>query len=199
MKFKPTIQVHKYAKYYRDSLLIDTGPLLLYFLGEFDAKNGTGFVEELQNKSSYYTQLDYEFLKKFIQIIQFKRLLITPNIFHEFYKHVQMLLGDKKLYDFFQYNKPLLELLTEEHVPKNKLICHPYFEKLEIGELSLYMLKENEKFCAILTDDKRKTESLFNEENKKVLLILVEDAISHIINGPIPSCSILILLLKGEK
>ena len=188
MKFNPQETLHnkKYIKHYRQGLLVDTYPLLLYFIGEFDEKNGTNFVEKLQNKSNYYTKQDYLFLKQFIQVIQFKKLLITPHIFHEFYKHASTVLDKQQFYAFFDYNKDMLELLNEESIHKNKLMSHPYFKKLEIGELSLYMLKEDETFCAILTDDERKTLPLF-EGDKKVLLILVNDAISHMMNGPIPN------------
>ncbi|MBU2104546.1 MAG: hypothetical protein KKF67_02105, partial [Nanoarchaeota archaeon] len=156
--------------------------LVLYFLGEFDKKNKTNFVNLWKKGNMPYTYEDYLFFKQFLGNMPFERLCITPHIFHEFYKHIQRILPKDRFYPFFQHNIDLLVQLSEEHVNKNDLMIHHFFDKLEIGEHSLYLLKKEEIPCVILTDDEREMPKIF-QDDKDVLLILMKDAIRKMINS----------------
>lgn len=180
MQFEPDKSIYIYSKFFREGILIDTSPLLIYFLGEYDKHHNTSFIEKWKKGDKSYTYLDYSFLKEFLKI-PFEKLYITPHIFHEFYKHLQQIIPKDKFHKFFEHNINLLIQLTEEYVDKNDLMTHYLFDKLEIGEHSLYMLKKEEKPCVILTDDERKTLPIF-EEDEEVLLVFVSDAIRYVMN-----------------
>jgi len=182
MRFNPQDSIFDYSKFFRCGILIDTSPLIIYFLGEFDKNYNTSFIKEWKRRNKAYTHLDYVFLKKFLGTIPFEKLYITPHIFHEFYKHLQnILLPKEKFYQFFKYNIDLLMQLKEEYVDKNDLMNHCFFNKLEIGEHSLYILKKEDDPCVILTDAERQTLFCF-EKDKDVLLVFVKDVIDHMIN-----------------
>ena len=180
MKFESDRPIHNYSRFFRQGILMDTSPLIIYFLGEYDKYHNTSFIEQWKKGNKPYSFLDYTFLKEFLKIVPFERLYITPHIFHEFYKHLQKILRNR-FHQFFKHNINLLITLQEEYVDKNDLMTHHFFEKLEIGEHSLYMLKEEEQPCVILTDEERKTLPVF-EENKEVLLVFVKDVIARMMN-----------------
>lgn len=182
MKFESDKSIYYYSKFFRQGILMDTSPLIIYFLGEYDKKHETSLIEEWKKGNKSYTSLDYDYLKRFLGSIPFEKLCITPHIFHEFYKHLQKILNSR-FYHFFNYNIDLLMRLHEKPVNKNDLMTHPYFDKLEIGEHSLYMIKEEEQLCAILTDDERKTLPIFRD-NKEVLLVFIKDVINYM-NNPL--------------
>jgi len=162
--------------------MVDTSPLIIFFLGEFDKNKQTNFIEKWTKGNKSYTSTDYIFLKKFLDGSPFEKLCITPHIFHEFYKHIQQVLGNRLFYEFFDYNIDFLMVLKEEYVDKNNIMSHPFFKKLEIGEHSLYLVKEKDKPCCILTDEERQLKPCF-EDDKEVLLILVKDAIFQMMNA----------------
>ena len=182
MEFDSSKDIHFYSKFIKEGILLDTSPLVLYFLGEFDKAHQTNFVCMWKKGNIPYTYEDYLFFKNFLGNIPFKKLCITSHIFHEFYKHIQKILPSNKFHLFFQHNVNLLMQLTEKPVNKNDLMGHHFFDKLEIGEHSLYLLKENEIPCTILTDDERKMPKIF-QNDKEVLLILMKDAINKMINS----------------
>lgn len=182
MEFDSSKDIHFYSKFIREGILLDTSPLILYFLGEFDKENNTDFVRIWKKGDVPYTYEDYLFFKSFLGNIPFEKLYITPHIFHEFYKHIQKILPTNKFHDFFQHNINLLMQLKEEPVNKNDLMSHHFFDKLEIGEHSLYLLKKDEIPCVILTDEERKMPKIFQKDNE-VLLILLKDAINKMINS----------------
>jgi len=181
MEFDPSKDIYFYSKFIRGGVLLDTSALILYFLGEFDKEHKTNFVSVWKNGNIPYTYEDYLFFKNFLDNIPFEKLCITPHIFHEFYKHIQRILPQNKFNSFFQHNIDLLVQLTEEPVHKNDLMLHNLFDKLEIGEHSLYLTKKDEIPCVILTDDERKMPNLF-QDDKEVLLILMKDAINKMMN-----------------
>lgn len=182
MKFESDKSIHYYSNFFRQGILMDTSPLIIYFLGEYDKKHKTSLIEKWKKGNEPYTFLDYDYLKNFLGTIPFERLCITPHIFHEFYKHLQKIL-DNKFHKFFNYNIDLLMKLHEKNVDKNDLMTHNFFDKLEIGEHSLYMVKEKEQPCVILTDDERKTLPIF-ENDKEVLLVFIKDIINYMNNPP---------------
>ena len=114
--------------------------------------------------------------------IPFEKLYITPHIFHEFYKKIQKILNNR-FHHFFDYNKDLLIKLSEKQVNKNDLMTHYFFDKLEIGEHSLYMIKEPQQPCVILTDGERKMLPIFKED-KEVLLVFIKNVIDYMNNPP---------------
>ncbi len=170
----------KYSCFLRNGLLLDTSVLMIYFLGEYDYKNNTNYLKQWTNDGIPYSELDYQSLKRFIDRASFSKLYITPHIFHEFYKHAQKILKEN-LDPFFKNSMEKLIRINEENVDKNDILAHKYFDKLEIGEHSLYILKES-IHSAILTDDERKTIPLFCED-KKLLLIPIREAIKFTLNS----------------
>lgn len=84
-------------KFFREGVLIDTAPLMILFLGHYDKINGTNHLNKFDSK---YGILDYDLLTQFLSGLRPFILKITPNIFHEFYKHSQKIL-DEDLFNFF--------------------------------------------------------------------------------------------------
>lgn len=180
MLFDPSEQIFNYSKFLRNGILLDTSVLMIYFLGKYDEDNSTNYLSNWKKDGVSYSNIDYEAIKKFIDQIPVKKICITPHIFHEFYKHIQKIIGNEMMH-FFELISDRLLLITEENVNKNDLITHKHFNKLEIGEHSLYIVKENQQ-SAILTDDERKTIPLLCEDNN-TLLIKIRDAIIYIMNN----------------
>jgi hypothetical protein len=180
MIYNPNDNIYEYSKFLRNALLLDTSVLMIYFLGDYDAKNDTKYLSEWKKNGVSYSDIDYQALKKFIDGIPIEKICITPHIFHEFYKHAQKITKNN-LHPFFKQSIDKLLLITEENVTKDELIVHKYFDKLEIGEHSLYIVKEDD-YSAILTDDERNTVPLLKDD-EKLLLIKIRDAIIYTLNS----------------
>src|SRR3989344_5513836 len=124
--------ISNYKRFFRDGIFIDTGPLMLLFYGEYDEKNHTDFLEKED-----YEKIHFESLVNFLKGIPTEklRLIITPHIFTEFYKHAQDDFNGK-FNSFFNECIDYLLKIEEEPVNKNDMITHKNFIKFEIGELS---------------------------------------------------------------
>jgi hypothetical protein len=66
--------------FFSKGLLLDTGVLYLFLIGKHAP-------DKLSNMG--YSKEDFDYLQKFLETITIKKLVITPHIFTEFYKHVQ--------------------------------------------------------------------------------------------------------------
>lgn len=141
-----TKHISHYAPFFnKGKMLLDTGPLLLLTYGLYDKKASTSFLNKIG-----YQPINFEALSKFLMSRHTKhskklRLIITPHIFTEFYKHVEKDFNGK-MHDFFKIVAPTLINLKERNICKNTLLNHPHFIELEIGELSLFCSCEPVKF-----------------------------------------------------
>jgi hypothetical protein len=129
--------------FFSNGLLMDTGPLYLFLVGRH-------YPEKLNDFG--YSKEEFEYLDTFLSGIPYKKLVITPHIFHELYKHVQKIFGGCNC--FIEKMKEDLIIIEEEYVKKNEILNCCYFKFFEIGEHSLY-LAFGKSPTAILTDSKR--------------------------------------------
>ena len=100
--------------------------------------------------------------------------IITPHVFHEFYKHSQKIFGNQ-LKDFFLMFIDDLKEIKERDVSKNTLLEHELFVELEIGDHSLVCSCECDKTHAILHDDRKVCGKL--ADNREILTISLKEHI----------------------
>jgi len=178
MKMKVDLQlknISSYRKYFNDGLLLDNGPLMLIFYGEYDKINGTNYLKKID-----YQKYHFDALIRFISGVPTNKLIITPHIFHELWKHSQKDFDDK-LKDFFNLAFNKLINMKERHTNKEDMLNHDLFIKLEIGEHSL-VCACNDQTCktknphALLHDD-RKLCGILRKDNDILTINLKKDII----------------------
>jgi len=160
--------ISNYKRFFKEGIFIDTGPLMLLFYGDYDSKNNTNFLTK-----EGYLLLHFEALRGFLQGCTSKplRLIITPHVFTEFYKHVQKDF-EKQFSTFFSGCVDRLKQIEEKNVSKDDLLTHRDFFKFEIGELSLFCLREpirHYKFHVILHHDSKIDQQ--HQKDKNILTI----------------------------
>ena len=174
MKFDLSKDISTCGRFFRDCVFIDTGPLMLLFYGEYDKKNNTNFLKKEGYESIHFTSL-----VTFLRGIPTDRLrlMITPHVFTEFYKHAQADFNNK-FNSFFNECIDYMLKIEEKTVNKNDIMVHENFIKFEIGELSLFCLREplhHSKFHSIIHHDNPICEQLDKDKN-----ILTIHDIDHI-------------------
>ncbi len=130
--------------FFSRGLLIDTGPLFLFLLGKYAPNKLVDFG---------YTVQDFSYLIDFLSSIHSNKLVITPHVFHEFYKHTQKIFANGHSAMLKQMSSELKEI-HEENIAKDDILHSAYLEMFEIGELSLY-LAYHDLPTAILIDEQR--------------------------------------------
>jgi len=179
-----SLLIKNYNKFLKYDILLDTAPLFLYIIGNFDEKNNTNLL-----KIFGYSTDDFKLLMKMIHLFKKSQynFVITPYIFHEFIKHIQD--DCKKIYTEAHYCgliikkvsefiKPILREVKEaKNMSKEDFIKHPHFlGKLEIGDISIDIVDKKKEECPmVFTDDAGIKEEYENEENKEVLVIYFTD------------------------
>jgi hypothetical protein len=147
--------------FFSKGLLLDTGVLYLFLIGKHAP-------DKLSNMG--YSKEDFDYLQKFLETITIKKLVITPHIFTEFYKHVQTAFSGASFPAVFDKMRADLLEIEEEPVNKNEILLCPHFDDFEIGEHSLY-LAYGELPTAILTDEKRgRFDGKLKDDQKKLVM-----------------------------
>ncbi len=158
-----------YKRFFEKGVLLDTGPLMLLFYGEFDKKYGTQFKSKIN-----YTDKDYEVFNTFIRGVPTSKFIITPHIFHEFYKHAQRDFPGR-FQDFFNDCFDKLIQMEEKQTKTEDLLTHNMFFELEIGEHSLVCSCSNDKTSAIIHDERHLCGKL--KKNERILTISFKEQI----------------------
>ena len=154
----------------RNGLLIDTGPLIALFYGEYDKQNGTTYLRE-----KGYSFNDYQALEIFMNNFRPSHIIITPHIFHELWKHAQKDFDKEPMIrKFFECCFNRLIGFQEKYIHKNDILTHSLFIDLEIGEHSLICSCLPEEDNMILHDD-RKIDGKFRDDKKILTINLKED------------------------
>lgn len=110
-------------------VLIDTGPLLLFFVGACD-KNRI----QTSKCTKAFTVEDYELLGQFMG--KFKRIVTTPNILTE----ACNLLGhepDKIKHDFYTFFSFCVREFEERFTPSREIVTHEHFCKFGLTDLAI--------------------------------------------------------------
>ncbi len=149
MRIDLSKSLSSYRKFFCKGLLIDNGPLMLIFYGAYDKKYGTNYIKKIG-----YDHHHYEALNRLINGVPTNKLVMTPHIFHEFYKHAQSDF-DSKLLEFFKGCFDKLIKMEERHVHKNVILTPDLFIELELGEHSLICTCQADEAHAILHDDRK--------------------------------------------
>ena len=168
-----TINSLDVSKFMRNGILIDTDILLILFIGEFDKNNNTNYLKELHAE-----ELDFRFIHRFLNSLKKIKYIITPHIFHEFYKHIQAIFLEEDFKKFFKIFKDYIVSLEEKHIDKNKIINHHLFGTLEIGEHSLFMVGDSYDYFCIFSDTRIISDCLCS--NSKCLTIFYKEDIKPI-------------------
>ena len=109
-------------------VLIDTEPLLLFFVGACD-KNRI----QTSKCTKAFTVEDYDLLIQFMS--NFKRIVTTPNILTE----ASNLLGyesDKIKRDFYTLFSSYVRGFEERFTPSKKIVIHEHFSKFGLTDLA---------------------------------------------------------------
>lgn len=173
MEINLSKDISHYKKFFREGIFLDTGSLMLLFYGEYDRLNNSNYLKDIG-----YDKNHFEALTRFIMGSPTKkgnrlRLIITPHIFTEFYKHVERDFDKKTNFKrFFKQSTDQLLNIEQQEVCKNKLLKSDKFVRLEIGEVSLFCLCEpykHDKFHVIIHHDGGIDREL--EKDKNILTI----------------------------
>ena len=151
-------------KFLGGGLLIDTGPLYLLIVGRYDKINRAKLLDHMS-----YSLEDFYVLGDLVSHLNCNKLIITPHIFTEFMSHLWKATHDKKVIPDIINQDNFLDKLTEKEISKDIIQSHEYVTKLEIGDLSLYIARENYEINAILSDDARFS-NFFVKDNKTLLI-----------------------------
>ena len=127
----------------RKILFLDTGPLLLLFLGMYDKKLiGSKRLEK-------YDDVDFDIL---VQFIRYRKIYTTCGVLAETSNFSKQKIKKKKFYDFIEKIREELEKLDETFVPKNKIIKSEKFSKLGYADTSIVIAAKTEN-GEVLTGD----------------------------------------------
>ena len=165
MKIDLSLNTSNYKRFFREGIFIDNGPLMLLLYGAYDKRNKTNFLSCID-----YQAIHFEALVAFISGLPARqlRLIITPHVFTEFYKHAQKDFSKDMFNAFFKECTDKLLQIDERPVSKNLIITHDLFVRFDIGELSLMCLRaplHYSGFHAIIHHDKGIDRGLDKDKN----------------------------------
>lgn len=160
----------KIKNYTKNGLIIDACILSIMYVGEYDLKNNTAFLNKLSSSKE-----EFNFLINFLKLNTptRKKFIVTPQILTEFCSLTKRL-PSKNLLKFRKMFKNYLIKNLEENrknLHKEKILSHPSFYFHGVGDVSLFittnnLVKEGRKVSIITTDEQT---AKYYENEKKVL------------------------------
>lgn len=127
----------------RKPIITDTSPLLLLLMGLYD-KNA---IEEFKRLSKYDSD-DYDLL---FQFTAKRKIIVTPQVLSEVSNFAKEL-KQNKFSEFIEGNKPTLEKILEEYIPKVNILASKEVVKFGFTDTSI-ILAAKENNALVLTDD----------------------------------------------
>lgn len=109
--------------YRRRGILLDTGPLVVLYVGLFDPDQVLRFphTRQIGNAEELFTGRDFETILGFVR--GFDRLITTPHVLAEVSNFLGRLSGHAKEECFAIFARHLAEATTEEHRPAAKVLA----------------------------------------------------------------------------
>jgi len=132
-----------FQKYRNGRLIVDANLLLLYLVGNFNAKKINTF-----KRTQNYTYDDYLMLRKFVGF--FTKVVTTPNILTEV-SNLSFPLNKQNEYKVFPAFRSIIQSLTEEFV--ESLAASEALEFTKFGLTDAVIAELAKKDHLILTDD----------------------------------------------
>ncbi|MCK4430435.1 MAG: hypothetical protein KAW19_03940 [Candidatus Aminicenantes bacterium] len=127
----------------RKGILIDTQPLLLLFVGNYNINLLRGF-----KRTASYSKYDYDLLTRILD--KFKKIVITPNILTEVSNFLGQLSGGITQ-EHGLWISALVKDFQEKFTPSANLISHKHFYKFGLTDLAT--LDNAKGKYLVLTDD----------------------------------------------
>jgi len=124
-------------------VITDTSPLLLLLMGLYD-KNA---IEEFKRLSKYDSD-DYDLL---LQFTAKRKIIVTPQVLSEVSNFAKEL-KQNKFSEFIEGNKPTLERINENYIPKTDILASKEVITFGFTDTSI-ILAAKENNALVLTDD----------------------------------------------
>jgi hypothetical protein len=138
----------KMDRHRRTGVLVDTGLLLVYFVGFYDYATGYQLINESKFTKGNYGPADFEILDLILN--EFNIRITTPYILAEVSNLIKLLPAGA---DTFcrALLKDTIPSLDERYVPANELAEEDAFLVYGVADTSI--VKAAEQPCLVLTDD----------------------------------------------
>ena len=162
----------RFKKYFKRNVFLDTFALCLIIQGKFDDNEGYNTLSGDKHNSFFMNIKTYRKLMYLIDISQSKfKLVITPAVLSESLRHMFEAIErkystsdeKKKLEEkFVNFLQNEIKIFKEKHPLIKDIITHRWIEeikhhklrdRIEIGELSIFVESDKCKCNAIITND----------------------------------------------
>ena len=135
-------------KYWRKGIIIDTNLMLVYIVGMYNPN----YVGQF-HKTEDYCREDYDYIYSVLS--HFSKVIITPHILAELSNlspKIQDNKQDKKLLEYFNVFKDVLERTSERYIKKDDILNFPLLPKFGITDLAIIEAAKRYNYLVFTND-----------------------------------------------